>query len=57
MSEARPAERSNFWNDLTQRLENYKKLRSDEAEKKKILDKLMAAKTLTQAKKVMKGQL
>lgn len=45
------------WNNLTQRLENYKQQQKDRATKKNVLEKFMKARTLTQARKILKGGL
>ena len=45
------------WNNLGKRLENYKQQQKERAEKKGVLDKLMKARTLTQARKILRGEL
>jgi len=43
------------WSNLGARLENYKELHKDRAKEKGCLERFMSAKTLTQARKVLKG--
>ena len=49
-------ERHSEWSNLAKRLANYKDQQKKRAEKKGVLDKLMTARTLTQARKVLRGE-
>ena len=50
------AKRHPEWEDLNKRLQNYKEQQAGRAKKKGVEDKLKAAKTLTQARKVLRGE-
>lgn len=47
------------WNNLAQRLQNYKEQQQQRAKSKgeEVYKKFMAARTLTQARKVLRGEL
>lgn len=50
--------RSREWDDLTARLENYKEQQTERAKNKgpEVYKKFIAAKTLTQARKILRGE-
>lgn len=50
-------ERHPEWDNLDKRLENYKQMQKGRAEKKGVLEKFMKARTLTQARKILRGEL
>lgn len=49
--------RSKEWDDLKTRLDNYKKTHKGRAESKGVVDRFLAAQTLIQAKKILKGKM
>ena len=57
MSNVKDDRRAAPWYDLQTRLENYKRMQRDVAKKKGCLEDLMKAPTLTQARKVVYGNL
>lgn len=48
--------RHEAWSDLKGRLASYKDLHKGRADKKGVLDKFLAARTLTQARKILRGE-